>query len=177
MSDGADVSSEVVAIGAQCKQCASTKSELRRRPTSNGGVQFKWQCLHCGRATTDAIPHATAAAYGSISEWDFETEKNYTDWLQKRVLDKRVQETAFGLRFSFEEHNRYLLTPAWRQRRTLVLQRSRGKCEGCGVKDAEQVHHLSYAHWKEEFLWELVAVCLECHERFHQRELKKFERG
>jgi 5-methylcytosine-specific restriction endonuclease McrA len=49
----------------------------------------------------------------------------------------------------------------------LVLQRANGHCEGCGQRKAVQVHHLTYEHVGQEFLWELRAVCSECHDRLH----------
>jgi 5-methylcytosine-specific restriction endonuclease McrA len=65
-------------------------------------------------------------------------------------------------------YNGYLQTPAWRALREKVMRRANGRCEGCGECKAVQVHHLTYAHVGEEFLWELRAVCTECHERLHQ---------
>ena len=38
-------------------------------------------------------------------------------------------------------------------------------CEGCGVRRAAQVHHLTYEHVGDELLFELVAVCGQCHDR------------
>jgi hypothetical protein len=65
------------------------------------------------------------------------------------------------------DYNCYLKSPAWRERSQAVLRRAGGTCEGCLKRRAVQVHHLSYAHVCDEFLWELRAVCLECHERWH----------
>lgn len=51
-------------------------------------------------------------------------------------------------------------------KRARVLLRAGRKCEGCG-EEATQVHHLTYEHVFEEFLFELIAVCRGCHERLH----------
>jgi 5-methylcytosine-specific restriction endonuclease McrA len=32
------------------------------------------------------------------------------------------------------------------------------------------VHHLTYQNAGNEFLWELVAICRECHARYHAIE-------
>ena len=66
-------------------------------------------------------------------------------------------------------YDQYLQSPAWRDIRQLVLRRAHGRCEGCGRRPAAHVHHLSYQHVGKEFLWELVAVCQECHDRVHAR--------
>jgi 5-methylcytosine-specific restriction endonuclease McrA len=55
-------------------------------------------------------------------------------------------------------------------RRSKVGSRdSRGVCEGCREQPASEVHHLTYEHVGEEFLWELEAVCDDCHSRVHGR--------
>lgn len=66
-------------------------------------------------------------------------------------------------------YNSYLRSAAWREKSEAVKRRSGGMCEGCGNNRATQVHHLTYKHVCEEFLWELRAVCDECHERVHGR--------
>ena len=68
----------------------------------------------------------------------------------------------------WRKYNAYLLSDAWRTKRALVLERSGYNCEGCGAVRACQVHHLTYAHVGNEFLWELKAVCNACHERLHE---------
>jgi 5-methylcytosine-specific restriction endonuclease McrA len=66
-----------------------------------------------------------------------------------------------------ERYKQYLQSEAWRRRRELVLRRALGICEGCGQASATEVHHLTYDHVGNEFLWELVAICRDCHERYH----------
>jgi hypothetical protein len=65
-------------------------------------------------------------------------------------------------------YTEYLQTDAWKERRRLVLQRTGGLCEGCRQEPASEVHHLSYNHVGNEFLWELVAICRWCHARYHE---------
>lgn len=73
-------------------------------------------------------------------------------------------------------HNRYrayLKTDAWAKKRDFVLERARGVCEGCGTARATTVHHLTYEHAGDEFLWELRAVCEACHDKAHPGHAKK----
>jgi len=67
-------------------------------------------------------------------------------------------------------YNAYLRSPAWRERAAQVRRRAGGICEGCGTQAATQVHHLTYKHVGKEFLWELRAICEECHDRIHGEE-------
>lgn len=64
------------------------------------------------------------------------------------------------------DYSAYLQTPQWHELRAKVLHRDKRICQGCG-NHATQVHHLTYAHIANEFMFELVAVCRACHERLH----------
>lgn len=63
------------------------------------------------------------------------------------------------------QHAEYLLTPRWKHKCDLVKKRAGGLCEGCLEAPATEVHHLTYKHWRDELLFELVALCRDCHER------------
>jgi 5-methylcytosine-specific restriction endonuclease McrA len=64
-------------------------------------------------------------------------------------------------------YDEYLKTDAWRAKRRKVLQRAGGICEGCSERQAEHVHHKTYEHAGRELLFELVALCRECHDLVH----------
>jgi 5-methylcytosine-specific restriction endonuclease McrA len=84
-----------------------------------------------------------------------------TDWrseLDRVRLDADAWWTTYGAYLSSEE---------WAERRRLVLERAGLICQGCRRARATQVHHLTYVHVGEEFLWELAAICNDCHERLH----------
>lgn len=78
----------------------------------------------------------------------------------------------------WRRYNNYLTTPGWRLRRQLVLRRANGFCEGCGQRRAVEVHHMRYprdcwpgsADWlAREKLFDLHAVCEQCHVDVHSR--------
>jgi hypothetical protein len=70
------------------------------------------------------------------------------------------------------EHDVYLASTEWKMRRKRVLDRCHYVCEGCGTQSACEVHHLTYDHWKHEFLFELVGLCRACHQRLEERLLR-----
>lgn len=144
---------------ASCKSCEGTTSELRRRVLGNGAVQIVYQCLTCGRSASNPLAKSSVPNHERLPAWDESLAGQYDEM---RAGLRQEQKAEW-----FEEHNAYLLTPKWRAKRAAVLKRSGGMCEGCAEKYASQVHHLTYVHWKDELLWELVAVCDECHERAH----------
>lgn len=61
----------------------------------------------------------------------------------------------------------YLKSQEWADRRSKVMERAGHRCEGCRNALATEVHHLSYEHVTQEFLFELVAMCGDCHARWH----------
>jgi 5-methylcytosine-specific restriction endonuclease McrA len=65
------------------------------------------------------------------------------------------------------EHEKFLRSAEWQKKRQKVMQRANGVCEGCGDLPATQVHHLTYKHWRDEFLFDLAAVCDSCHAKCH----------
>jgi 5-methylcytosine-specific restriction endonuclease McrA len=64
-------------------------------------------------------------------------------------------------------YREYLASAEWQKRRLLVIERCGGICEGCGLQDAREVHHRTYEHVGDELLFELYALCGDCHKRVH----------
>ena len=84
------------------------------------------------------------------------------------MRDKYRRDRPPPLPTTKEKYADYLSTLGWKRKHNLVLNRARAKCEGCGMAQATEVHHLTYAHVGAEFLFELVALCGACHDRWHQ---------
>lgn len=85
---------------------------------------------------------------------------DYRDKLNKELLEKRKKEFH-------KDYSEYLKSPAWREMRKLVLQRDNNICQGCLVKEATQVHHLTYDNVYNELAFQLISVCDECHNKIH----------
>lgn len=145
-----------------CRVCNSERREMTRRRVAGGSIQIVDQCSFCGAAVSLAYKASTIKHPERLPEFD-EGRIRLFEMSRHAKRDKERQAWL-------AEHDIYLRTPEWRSRRQAVLYRARGKCEGCGIADATQVHHLTYEHWKNEFLWELVAICDGCHTRIHHKE-------
>lgn len=98
-----------------------------------------------------------------------EARARMAEWEQKRYQDERQREEQNEI--WWQRYNVYLQSPEWRKRRRLVFKRCGGFCEGCGLHPATQVHHLTYEHMGNEFLWELRGICSVCHMRIHDEAL------
>lgn len=88
---------------------------------------------------------------------------------ERRERERAEQERlrAIQNREWWARYDAYLRSPQWKQKAEAVKRRAGGMCEGCEMRKATQVHHLTYKHVFEEFLWELRAICDVCHERVH----------
>jgi 5-methylcytosine-specific restriction endonuclease McrA len=130
--------------------------------------QLRHQCVSCGELVGAALKHALASSNTPELSRD-EAMRAYrtrqAHWERQREQRDREFQTARARRR--REYQEYLQSNAWAERHTLVIERAGGICEGCRKAAAEQVHHITYEHVGNEFLWELVAICRTCHGRAH----------
>jgi 5-methylcytosine-specific restriction endonuclease McrA len=143
--------------------CAHQRlSEPRSRSVANGSIQYRQQCLDCGRPVGN--PVAKGLAYdrnGGRAPPPFDEVL-----LADRLAGFREHREAERAEWR-AWYNDYLQSEQWREKRGLVFARANSLCEGCRRNRAIHVHHLSYEHVGDEFLWELVAICKVCHDRAH----------
>ena len=141
--------------------------ETRRRKVKGGAIQFTPQCMFCGHAK-QAIKRPANA--DEIGDFQPDLAARYRDQLAIELSEK-LKKIAFKQSEKLKEmraqYGAYLKSDSWKKRRKLVLERANNICEGCGLEPATDVHHLTYDHIGNEFLFELVAICRACHERIH----------
>lgn len=153
------------------KFCVHQNQEIRYKLASNKTKMYCWQCTYCGEHLRQNnklwIPHNSIPNIGLIKPFNDDirnTRSELTTALKNKLHEAKNDQF-------WTEYPEYLTSPEWQAKRLLVLARSNGCCEGCGKKTATQIHHLSYTHKYNEFLFELVAVCLSCHDRLHEGRL------
>lgn len=142
--------------------CAHASTDIRRLVVAGGAVQLVRQCLDCGWRVGGAISRAKVAEeLGGRALVDFDHE------LEVQANARRQAQRDAEWDAKRAEYRQYLQTDEWARLRRAVLIRARGVCEGCGDARPSDVHHLTYRHIYNEFLFELVALCRDCHERWH----------
>lgn len=142
------------------EDCIHEEREPRLRTLINGSTAIYVQCLSCGAAL--------GAVKKELITWTLEPfndalRESYSSRRSAAFRKQRIEEKGKW----FEAYSHYLKSSEWKEVRARVLRRAQGVCEGCGIKEAAEVHHLTYDHWGNEFLFELMAVCSDCHERLH----------
>ncbi len=129
---------------------------------------YRTQCLECGhivqelrRADLSEDEIRSAIPYDDSLTQQFYKRRNerYTELQQQQL---RIQRYEFNERYA-----NYLASDEWNEIRTKVLKRDKFLCQGCGVNRAVDVHHLTYERIYCEMLFDLIAVCRECHLRLH----------
>lgn len=164
----------------QNDDCDHRSVDIRAFTCRNGTVQYVKQCLRCGDKVGSPIrKDAAAAARGDpamIPPFDERARDEWRQQRQQRQMDEIDAQRAEAKRQRDAEsqawrawYDAYLQSPAWQRTRAKVFQRARGRCEGCLEAAAEVVHHLTYRHAGNELLYELVALCRDCHDRAHDR--------
>lgn len=153
--------------------CLHESRALRIKKTSNGGEQYRGQCLKCGHYT-QPIPKSQALkkASGKTIKPADDTlrdawyERHREIHAERHAFLKKIKEIKNRIWWS--RYNAYLQTDAWKTIRQRVMQRACNRCEGCGIARATQVHHLTYDRVGEEMLFDLVAICDDCHAKVHE---------
>jgi hypothetical protein len=157
--------------------CEHRSYRLAFKVAKGGARHYRLQCLHCGESIRMlAKGDLTAGEIASAQPFDDARLKDFRDrrsayWrslVNRERLDLAEQRDREARKWR-RRYNRHVSpdNPKWQSLRRRVFNRSGGICEGCGIRRAVQVHHLTYEHLGDEFLWELRAVCLQCHERIH----------
>jgi 5-methylcytosine-specific restriction endonuclease McrA len=155
--------------------CEHPETALRWRVNKAGAGAWVRQCQTCGWQVGTAIRRDAPEVRQRHDRplFDESIRERYED-LRRARIQRQQQIAELEQERKHREwwawYNRYLTTAEWKARRALVLKRAGGLCEGCREARAQQVHHLTYAHVGDEFLFELVALCSECHERLHEEK-------
>ena len=145
--------------------CKHGRYHLTKKPTSNGVIQFRNQCLDCGTSFGTAIAKAKVQYPDQVPAFDEDLFKSKKlDEEKKRLAGIEARKENF-----FREYDIYLKSPQWKYLRERVLKRENYMCQGCGFRKATEVHHTTYENVGDEFMFELLALCSACHNRIHKR--------
>lgn len=152
----------------RCANCGSSSFEARTKTAINGAFMVALQCLHCGSKHGNWLAHETLAKPANrLPPWDNELSDAFWRIKRQQTLAPIHAEREARSQEWWAAYNAHLASQQWRNIRARVMARARYSCEGCAQAKATQVHHLTYTHVGHELLWELVAVCDDCHQTAH----------
>lgn len=144
-------------------ECHHHESESRVKLDSLGRAQIVLQCITCGKRMSKDIPtdHLTPAQLEAMPKWDMELQRRFH--ASDQIAWYEEEEEIRKLR----DYGDYLLSDKWKAIRQKVMERAKNTCEGCGVKPADLVHHLTFKRFGNEMLFDLVAICEDCRIKLH----------
>lgn len=150
--------------------CNCSEKKVRYKTSKVGTKIFYLQCTRCGDYTRIAKDKVTSPNSPLIQPLDEALRQNW--WTNKSDYSTKLREQSQNQERQawFDWYNKYLSSPEWKAKRAEVLRRARGVCEGCLNQEAVQVHHLTYKRVGNEMLFDLVAVCNDCHNAIHESE-------
>lgn len=178
---------EYTRVNDRSECCHKPDYHLVKLVTSGGTLQAKGQCKNCGnvkgaalggytREQKEALPTLNETQRESrqslISEQYRQIHGRASEGRNKLYNEKREQRRDNWL----QEYSKYLNSPAWQNKRALVLKRDNYRCQACLENYATQVHHKSYEFVDlagSEPCYDLVAICTPCHERIEQMKAEK----
>ena len=143
--------------------CPHSRKEARRKLNVAGKWFTRVQCLDCGRGLEGGTLNMLSPVF------DDELEKSGYEFRSRQY----EQEREAKARAWWAAYNAHLRSEAWKKKREAVLRRN-PMCQACLSRPSVQAHHLTYKHVGDEPLFELVGVCVECHEKITRmdREVK-----
>jgi len=160
-------------------ECKHEQQEPMRMTIADGRTQVVKCCTSCGQRCGTPMGQKDRAWVESLKWLPAELYEGYRARRnrERNAIMLELARKQFAERGRFTNSYRdYIASPEWKSRRAKVMKRCGGVCEGCGDSPAVEVHHLSYRHFMEEFLFELVGVCERCHDRYHEDEESPEER-
>jgi len=141
----------------------------------NGTKQLRKICIHCDKrnpkiysqkeVALDCIETEIEAEYQHKQIWLVEKDRTiYSELIDE--LNKLKQQKYF------QGYYDYINSSKWQDKRQIILKRDNHICRICG-NAGNNVHHLSYAHFGNEYDFELVTLCEDCHmNKYHSKEVE-----
>lgn len=160
--------------------CWHPVSGLRIRRHKNGSEHWVMQCYTCGvaiktvkKGDTDSEEYKLAAGT-ERSDCDSKYgllyfEEGLNDRFIKSVNEARRQRYLIEKQMQINDYHEYLKSDKWRTIRNKILNRCKYICEGCLIREAVHVHHITYNNIGNELAFQLVGLCEECHETAHKK--------
>lgn len=142
-------------------QCSEHKNRLVYFIASNGGKRYQMECTMCGARGSQIA----ARTLKNIDDIPIREHINFERW-NETVFKEFYAAIAQVRRIDF---NAYYQTPLWKAISAMAKKRDNYTCQICN-KQAEVVHHLTYAHFQNEYLFELVSLCQKCHHDVYHSE-------
>lgn len=134
-----------------------------------GRKSYYNECQICG--------HCTALEWHKT---EHDERPPYRNVLAEREREHKQQYNAYLLWQSQQweqARQEHMCSETWKEKRKHVIKRCNNVCEGCGIAPVDDIHHVEYTELGDEFLFQLMGLCRECHSRWHSSDTWRIKRG
>jgi hypothetical protein len=131
------------------------------------GSCVRKQCATCGKAFGLAVSKSSTDIPDEIETVSIDKHSKYEKSRLDALRELKLKHFQIQNDDGQLKYEAYLQSDKWNHLRKRIMARAKGICEGCAERPPSQVHHLTYSHKYTELMWELVAVCDECHAKAH----------
>ena len=163
--------------------CDHPKVKLYRKTMINGTPMYGHQCQVCGcnigRVKVADLNNNDKVNAIGFNE-DLRRNRNHKfqvrfdelskDWTRKHA-EKQQEQRKRETESWFNNYSDYLKSEKWKSKSRLVIARDK-TCQACLRNPAVQAHHKTYDNVGDEPLFDLVGICLPCHEKLHGKKFK-----
>jgi hypothetical protein len=144
-------------INNNCKKCGGKFIDAYK--INGERLDCYYQCEKCFLSYPHYKYESMDISCLSLCNDAGEIDTEYGYWYQLREKENKK-----------ESHQQYLKSSQWKEIRKKVLKRDDYTCQGCLENPAVDVHHITYNNWQNEFMFELISLCRECHTRVHKKD-------
>lgn len=152
--------------------CANQSLIDIRFEQANKTVVQRTACTNC-----KALIGGAKKKWADFAALRFYSQESYKEHEEKKSLShKKLFNHIQALQDNFrrdqqenwwQKYQEHLKSDRWKIIRNLVLKRESSICQGCKQAEAVHIHHLTYENMGDELLFQLVALCLKCHQKLH----------
>lgn len=131
----------------------------------NGHSQLRRYCTRChereGKIYKQSEHDLSKIAVGENDNYNrFIEEHRNSDQDEFTLFISKLRQSQEE--YMYSEYTKYIRSDNFKLLRTKIIERDGGICQICGAK-GNNVHHLTYTHFRKEYLFELVLLCENCH--------------
>ena len=153
------------------KKCNNCNFIYVKKEKINGELMLRKQCFSCGKSDGKSYKFSDVGGLEEVMILPFfDTELEETFY--NNQMEARRKEYANKREELLVEYSEYLKSDKWKEKRKRVLKRDNYICKACERNKATQVHHISYQFIYDEPLFDLVSVCIPCHNKIERLKLK-----
>ncbi len=112
-------------------------------------------------------------------------KKHQPDYWQEYFSKKHEEEKALEeynrlqreRRLRYQSYDDYMQSEDWQKKRLQRLKIDDFQCQRCGTAKNLQVHHITYRHFRDEPMEDLITLCDNCHREIHKHDFNAFADG